>query len=312
MNIVVKTGDELNASRAGAGFMGSLLNDSQVSFDIVEEETPRVDITSRRRIPLNNLSQVMGGMTIMNLSGAASPVVIETSMLSHGMAIKEEINPLEQPDVKLAFTSTKNLIIGTIILSLFVINGAMVGPLTVFLHAKHPLIKAIWRSQSNLTVGMIVLSLLYIWKRNEMSPRRDFSFKMLVNSTITAFFAFGWYVGLVVGCSMTVTSHAMVMYSSTGVYMLFFAIITGALVHRFELYGYGLYFLGVFLMFTDPYAVKVGGVGNQYVGDLITFIGAGFGAIQGIFNSRNTKLLHPVVIMNQVNMFSIVFQLCFA
>lgn len=72
MNIVVKTGDELNMSRAGGGFMGNLLNDSQLSFELVEEdeETIRHDMTSRRKIPLTNISQIMGHMTYMNLSGA--------------------------------------------------------------------------------------------------------------------------------------------------------------------------------------------------------------------------------------------------
>lgn len=153
---------------------------------------------------------------------------------------------------------------------------------------------------------------LYIWKRNEMSFKRDHSLKMIINSAITAFFGFIWYVGLVVGCSMTITSHAMVMYSSTGVYMLAFTVLTGALVHKFELYGYALFFLGVFLMFTDPYAIKEGGVGNQYVGDLITFLGAGSGAILGFYNSRNSKLIHPIVIMNHCFVFSVLFQTSFA
>lgn len=151
MNIVVKTGDELNLSRAGAGFMGNLLNDSEVSFHLVEEEgdLSKADITPRRKLAITNFSQVMGGMSYMNLSGAASPVVVETSLVVNGLAMKEEINPLEKPDVKLAFTSTKNMIIGILIVACFVINGAMVGPLTLYLPAKSPLTKALWRTQTN-------------------------------------------------------------------------------------------------------------------------------------------------------------------
>jgi hypothetical protein len=314
MNVVVKTREELNQSRAGVGLIGSLLNDSQISFEAVEEEESsfKMDTTTRRRMQMHNISQVMGGMSIMNLSGAAGPVVVETSLIMHEMAVKEEINPLEEPDVKLAFTGTKNLIIGIIVLSLFVINGSMVGPLTVFLPAKSPLIKAMWRTQSNFSNGIFLMIGLYIWKWKEMSFKRDHSPKMLTNSAITAFLGFLWYVGLVVGCSMTITSHAMVMYSSSGVYMLAWALITGAKIHRFEFYGYGLFFLGVFLMLTDPYAVKSGGTGNQYVGDLITFLGAGFGAISGYYNSKNSKIIHPVVIMNHCFVFSTLFQITLA
>lgn len=315
MNIVVRTADELNLSRRASGFMGNLLNDSQISFDMLEEEdelTPMAINTTRRRAQLNNLSQVMGGMNVMNLSGAASPIIVETSIVMHGFTMKEEINPLEPSDVKLAFTSTKNLVIGILILLCFVISGAMVGPITVYLPAKSPLIKGCWRTQSNIIIGFPLMFMLYIWKKDELSFRRDTSLKMLTNSAITAFFGFIWYVGLIVGCSMTVTSHAMVMYSSTGVYMLVFSIIMGSLVHKFELYGYALFFLGVFLLFTDPYAVKIGGSGNQYIGDLITFLGAGAGAILGFYNSRNSKLIHPVVIMNHCLVFSSIFQITFA
>lgn len=226
--------------------------------------------------------------------------------------MKEEINPLEPADVKLAFTSTRNMIIGTLILLCFVVNGAMVGPLTVYLPAKSPLIKAMWRTQTNFVIGCPLMILLYLWKWNEMSPRRDFSPKMLINSAITGFFSFVWYVGLVIGCSMTITSHAMVMYSSTGVYLLAFAVISGSIIHKFEIYGYALFFLGVFLMLTDPYAIKEGGVGNQYVGDLITFLCSGAGAIMGFYNSRNSKIIHPIVIMNHLFVFSLIFQISFA
>ena len=114
---------------------------------------------------------------------------------------------------------------------------------------------------------------------------------------ITSFLGFIWSMGLVFACSMTITSHAMVMYSSAGVYMFAFALITKASIHKFEYFGYFIFFVGIFLLLTDPYAVKEGGVGNQYVGDLIAFLSAFSGAIQGIFNSRNWKLVHPVILL---------------
>lgn len=309
MNIVVKTRDELNASRVGLA--SNLLSDSMVSFEAVDDqEYFQMSIVSpRKKIPMKGLSHVFGSMSIMNLSSSVAPVMIETSLVAQEMAIKEEINPLEEPDVKLAFTSTKNMIIGIIILLMFVVNGAMVGPLTVFLPAKSPLIKACWRTQLCLSNGIFLMPPLYIWKWKEMSFKKDHSPKMLVNSAITAFLGFLWFVTFVIGCSMTITSHAMVMYSSSGVYMLLWSIITGVTIHKFEYLGYGLFFLGIFLMLTDPFAVKPGVEGNQYLGDLIAFGGAAFGAVQGFYNSRNSKIIHPVVIMNHCFFFSAVFQL---
>jgi len=310
MNIVVKTADQLNTSRKASGFIGDLLNDSELSFQAIEdiEPSPMVKITSRKYSKMSNLSQVMGGMTIMNLSGGGGPVVIETSIVIHGMVMKEEVNPLEENDVKLAFTSTKNLIIGILILLCYVINGAMVGPITVNLPAKNPLVKGLWRTQGNTIISIPIMLALYVWKRKEMNFKRDHSFKMILNSSITSFFDFIWYVSLIVACSMTVTSHAMVMYSSTGVYMMAFILITGGIIHKFEYYGYALFFIGVFLMLTDPYAVKIGGTGNQYLGDLIGFLGAGAGAMLGLYNSRNSKLLHPIVVMTHIFVISGLFQ----
>ena len=82
-------------------------------------------------------------------------------------------------------------------------------------------------------------------------------------------------------------------------------------MHKYELIGYGLFFVGALIMITDPYAEKQNGAGNKYLGDAIAFIGAGFGAILGILNSRNSEIIHPIVLMCQVLFFSIFYQLTF-
>lgn len=66
------------------------------------------------------------------------------------------------------------------------------------------------------------------------------------------------------------------MYSSSGVYILFISLITCQPVHILELFGYFMYFVGVYFMFTDPHATKTGMDGQSYLGDLLAFIGAGF------------------------------------
>jgi len=66
---------------------------------------------------------------------------------------------------------------------------------------------------------------MYIWYKNDMNFKKDHSLKMLVNSAITSFFDFAWYVGFLIGVSMTITSHAQVLSSSTGIYYFVFSII---------------------------------------------------------------------------------------
>jgi len=225
--------------------------------------------------------------------------------------IKEAIDPLQPEHVKLAFTSTANFWIGIFLLACLVIPGSLVGPLTLLLPSKSPLVKAIWRTQSNFVLGIPLLIGVYVMKRDEMDIRKDFSVQMLLNVAKASFFGFLWYISLVVGCSVTVTSHAMVMYCSTGVYFLFYALFTGKYVHMYELFGYALFFLGVFLMLTDPYAVKEEGSGNQYIGDLIPFLGAGAGAINGYLNSKNSTMVNPLVLMFQVFLCQTCYQLMF-
>lgn len=114
-----------------------------------------------------------------------------------------------------------------------------------------------------------------------------------------------------VGISMTITSHAMVMYSSTGIYMFAFGLLVGNSMHKLEYLGVAMYLLGVFLMLTDPYAVKVGGEGNQYMGDLIAFVGASAGAMLGYYNSKTSKVIHPLVFLTHVLFISSLYQIAF-
>ena len=114
-----------------------------------------------------------------------------------------------------------------------------------------------------------------------------------------------------IGISMTITSHAMVMYSSTGIYMFVFGIIIGNTMHKLEYFGMVMYLLGVFLMLTDPFAIKIGGEGNQLVGDAIAFIGASAGAMLGYYNSKTSKVIHPLVFLTHVLVISSIYQITF-
>ena len=95
---------------------------------------------------------------------------------------------------------------------------------------------------------------------------------------------------------MTITSHTMVMYSSAGVYMFAYALITKASIHKFEYFGYSIFFIGIFLILTDPYAVKERWLSNQYIVDHITLINSIWGTIQEVFHSNNSKLVHPIIL----------------
>jgi hypothetical protein len=316
MNIIVKATDDLNISRKASGTVGFIFNDSDVEFEVIEDDsedkTPKIMakmlVIPKTSYPKNTLSDVIDGMSIVNLSQTSGPAVVETSLISNGLFVKEEVNPLVPADVKLAFKSTKNMIIGIVVLIIFVVNAAMAGPIAITLPAKSPLMRGLWRLESTLIFAYPLTLLLYVVKRKELSFKNDFSTKFLINSVIGGLFSFLWYAALVVGCAMTISSRAMVLNSSPGFYVFWFSIVTGAVVHKYEFMGYGLFIAGLTLMFTDPYAVKTEGNENLHLGDLIAFLGAGSMAILNAINSSNSKSLHPLVMMTQLLTTSMIYQ----
>lgn len=90
-----------------------------------------------------------------------------------------------------------------------------------------------------------------------------------------------------------------------------FSLITCAKIHQLEVIGYLVFGLGVFLMFSDPYAVKTGEGGNAFWGRLIPFLGAGAGALLGYLNSNKDGQIHPVIRLAHYFFYGIIFQLIF-
>lgn len=153
MNISVKKFDANSSTKELPRLFTSIMDNSEGSFDAVEvnrDEEIIPDTSIRKKCTPANLSQVIGSMTNINLSFRGGSILVETSIISGGVGIKEEVNPLAPEEVKLAFTSTWNLIVGVVLLLLLVITGSMLGPITMSIKAaKHSLFKALWRAESN-------------------------------------------------------------------------------------------------------------------------------------------------------------------
>ena len=78
---------------------------------------------------------------------------------------------------------------------------------------------------------------------------------------------------------MTVTSHAAILYASSCIYLIAFSLISCQKVPTISIFALILYIIGVYLMISDPYAVKMGSDSPSLVGDLICFLGAAVGAL---------------------------------
>lgn len=113
----------------------------------------------------------------------------------------------------------------------------MTGPLTLSIPAVNPYVASIWRAQGSFV--FILPITIYMYTTNKkMNFWEDVKPEKLLRSFVTSFFMLVWIMGLIIGCSMTVTSHAHVLFSSTGLYILFISLVTCKAVHSSELVGY--------------------------------------------------------------------------
>ena len=233
---------------------------------------------------------------------------VKTPHWQPNLTILENSNRCE-PEVMLGFTNKTNFLVGCFMLVLMAVPGALIGPMTIYLPSSNVYVQASWRFQGWTILAIILSLLLYLYKGKEMSIKNDFSVEKMKKSSINSFLIFIWNIGFILGCSLTLTSHADIMYSSAGVYLFLYAVITLQMVHKFEYIGYGMYAIGVYLMFTDPFATKTNMEGQSYIGDLYAFGGAGAWALFNILNEGKMEDLHPMITLTQNYIFWSLFQL---
>lgn len=209
----------------------------------------------------------------------------------------------------LAFKNKTNFAIGCLMLLLMVVPCSIIGPMTISLPAKNVYVQATWRYQGCTFLAVPLMLGLYHYKGSAMDIRRDFAPSKLLRSAVNSFFIYLWNLGFILGCSLTLTAHADIMYSSGGVYLIMIAVVTCKSVHQLEYAGYVLYALGVYLMFTDVQATKTGMNGQSYVGDLYAFLGAGCSAVFNLINIGRMEDQHPLVTLTQNFIFATIFQL---
>lgn len=77
---------------------------------------------------------------------------------------------------------------------------------------------------------------------------------------------------------MTITSHAAILYTSSSVYLIAFAIVTNKHIPAYCKAGIILYLIGAYFMISDPFAIKTTQSTPSLTGDFICFISAGLGA----------------------------------
>lgn len=153
-----------------------------------------------------------------------------------------------EESTKLAYKTCKDMVIGIILLLSMIIPGSIKAPLTISLPPEGPLLQLAWRTQGGLLISLIISSFLYIFNRKSMSFTKDTAIPVLLDSALRSFLGFIWITGLVIGCSMTITSHALAMNSATGIYIIVISVIKKAEIDKFEYIGHSIFILGAIIM----------------------------------------------------------------
>ena len=163
-------------------------------------------------------------------------------------------------------------------------------------------------SRGTVYISLIIFTIMYFRDKTTMSFLTNFTRRDVFDSAIRSFFSFLWGTSFILGCSMTVTSHAQITYSATGIYIVALSFITWTRVSKYELIGHGFWVLGAALVIIDPRAIKTDSDKPSLIGAVIPFIGAGFGAIL-TFMSHNIQKWNPIFIITEYYLFSVIYQL---
>ncbi|CAI2371622.1 unnamed protein product [Moneuplotes crassus] len=248
-------------------------------------------------------------------------------LLNHRLNLSKEgsqKSDLQDQNNNAAFDSPRNFVFGCIWLFTCVFTCAIIGPMVLAIPCKGAYVSTTWRTQGAIfSIGIYLvyhycsLDSVNISNKNEGNQneasklkaiKTDFSITNQGKSAVMAALLFVWVFGFIVGCKYTLASHADVLYSSCGVYLLIISVMACQYVHKYEFIGYFIYSIGVLIMVTDPFALKKDESQNKAFGDIIAFTTSLGGALYGIFNEKVRRDTPFQVEMFQLFCFQFIFE----
>ena len=218
--------------------------------------------------------------------------IVNQSFQEHSLSFQNSVSVMNQnlnaaveTKEPLAFSSVTSFIIGSLCLILMVICNSLISPLVLCLKADYVLTKVAWRTQGTALLSLLLSMLSWCISKNGTNPIQDI-WKNRSNFFKTGISMCVWNTTFILGGSMTVTSHASILYSSSSVFMMLYFLVTGQPLPSACKIALMMYIGGGYLMISDPHATKVGSDESSMVGDLICFSGAAVGALCCIYFSR--------------------------
>ena len=123
-------------------------------------------------------------------------------------------------------------------------GNSMFAPMSLSLKAKSAAMNNVWRVQGSIIILIICAIFQKTFRFIEYDP-----FLFLYNNIklfmISGFFSSIWMMCYIIGASMTVTSHAVLLYTSLSVYLISYNLITCQFVHNLSKAGLVFVILGI-------------------------------------------------------------------
>ena len=189
-----------------------------------------------------------------------------------------------------------------------VVPCSLIAPITINLPATDTYVKASWRMQGCVVITIPIIWAMYAFKCKGLDFKKDFSIKIILKCFLCTFMLFGWCIFYILGWTFSLTSHADIITCSSWLIIFIMTLLTCGVVHKYEIIGYIIYFVGIYFFFTDPYALKVGKSAPSYIGDFFAVLGAIWATLFSYINKYTKSNTHPIILTSYWFVFSALYQ----
>ena len=124
----------------------------------------------------------------------------------------------------IAFESKIGFVKGSLLLVLMICCNSLVIPLTLQLKAKSAIMNSAWRMQGTTLITFFINLFIKVFKIANNDPFKDI-YDNAGKFIMAAIFATIWSMCGILGGSMTVTSHAVLLYNAMSIYIMLFSMI---------------------------------------------------------------------------------------
>ena len=158
-----------------------------------------------------------------------------------------------------------------------VLGGSLIGPVSNIVAPENVFVKNIWRC-GVLVIYLLIPSLIEFKYKSKSDYASFFTWKQYGIFTVAYVCYALWNLGIVYGGVNLIQTHAYVLNTSVGSFMLIFRYLSCTKPIWIELVAFFIVLTGQIIMMTDPHAQREDGKTGTVPIFLITLTSSGFGA----------------------------------